>query len=167
MLTQWFKPKKLSSPPPLPAKSEIHLPAGLVPVMYAGVDPRSLQLNSAREFLSHLQLDNLAGIDFTELGRPAAPFQRSLRAGILSWSEKGLVIVMRKTNSRFDIGFKEIWAHLRRLGVGEAKKSLVENRVLWNWKWEAEGTVCNLSYWNILDDSKDEGLRFSCLPQWG
>lgn len=143
----------------------IEMPQGLEPLDLTAGDPRRLQLASAKEFVDQLRPDGLAGLEFEALGRPPRSMQRALKAGLMQWSDKGLVLVMKKENNKFDLNFSDLWGKLKSFGVKEAKKMLVDNHVLWTWKWETEGAVCNLSYWSYLDKKRETGLRFTCVPR--
>ncbi|MDT8445560.1 MAG: hypothetical protein RRB13_01530 [bacterium] len=158
-LKSWVPPQVVT------VATDPEMPQGLVPLDLSAGDPRQLNLASAREFVDQLRPDGLANLSFEAMGKPPRSIQRALKAGLMQWTDKGLVLVMRKDSNRFDINFADLWTKLKQLGIGETKKMLVDNHILWSWKWETDGAVCNLSYWTYLDHKRDEGLRFSCAPR--
>jgi len=164
MIKQWMK-RFLSGEPSFSETNTSTIPDSLIALHPKGGDPRKLCLDSAKDFLNKLSIDSLSEIQFEKLHQPPMTIQKAFKAGVLNWSDKGLVIVMRKDSNRFDIAFSDLWTKLRAIGVGDSKKMLVDNRILWTWKWELEHAVCNLSYWNFLNHEGDEGLKFRCVPK--
>jgi len=161
MIKEWMK-RLVGDPLTTTDLEQVGIPVNLIAVHPDGGDPRKLSLDSAKDFLNQLTLDSLSNIQFESLHQPPMTIQKAFKAGVLNWSNKGLVIVMRKDSNRFDIAFSDLWTRLKAIGAGESKKLLVENQIMWNWKWELENVVCYLSYWNFLNKDGDEGLKFHC-----
>ena len=166
MVGQWFKSifatSAIAQPEAVLAESAVLRPEGLEAMELPDVDLNHLELASASDFLNQLTLDGLTGLRFGNLRRPPLAVQKSFKAGMLSYSEKGLLIVMRKDCNRFDITFADLWTKLKAIGVKDAKKMFVDNQILWSWRWEFDEVVCKLSYWNRMAGNKDEGVKFSC-----
>ncbi|OGG95216.1 MAG: hypothetical protein A2527_08570 [Candidatus Lambdaproteobacteria bacterium RIFOXYD2_FULL_50_16] len=165
MLGAWikslFNAKSVKNPPQRVLEKQTH-PEGLEPVTLAQLDLDHIELETASEFLRSLTLEGLKELRFGNLRRTPLAQHRSFKAGRLSYTDKGLTIVMKKNSKNFDITFSDLWTKLRALGVKDAKKMLIDNAILWSWRWEFDEVVCKVSYWNSLGVTKDEGVKFTC-----
>ena len=128
---------------------------------------KGLYLHSAADFLAKLLPTGIDALTWAELYE-LSPGEHRYQAGAEYVKEnRGMLLWMKRDQHVFDVSFVHVNLRMKALKIKDVEKRLDRNKVNWNWRWEADGFRCLLTYWNFVNIREGEGLELFFRPALG